>query len=64
MKSSSTARDRDDHYASGRDVRPLSLHPADAPDDRLPAGHVVDRPRCRIVCRWLPARGGRGEGGT
>ncbi|MFJ9645493.1 NUDIX domain-containing protein [Streptomyces sp. NPDC101206] len=45
-------------------VLTLALHPAGTPDDRLPAGHVVDRPRCRIVCRWLPARGGRGEGGT
>ncbi|MFD0265001.1 NUDIX domain-containing protein [Streptomyces sp. NPDC127106] len=42
-------------------VLTLALHPAGTPDGRLPAGHVVDKPRCRIVCRWQPARTGGPE---
>ncbi|MFI2209649.1 methyltransferase, FxLD system [Streptomyces sp. NPDC020141] len=41
-----------------RDVRDraedpaLSVHPAGTPDDRLPAGEVLDKPHCRLVFQW------------
>ncbi|SEO93598.1 methyltransferase, FxLD system [Actinacidiphila rubida] len=30
----------------------LTAHPADTPDDLLPAGHVLDKEHCRLVIRW------------
>ena len=30
----------------------LTAHPAGTPDDRLPAGHVLDKEHCRLVIRW------------
>jgi len=40
-----------------RDVResgypPMSVHPAATPDDRLPAGDVLDKPAARLVFQW------------
>ncbi|WP_199807792.1 methyltransferase, FxLD system [Streptomyces sp. NRRL S-350] len=30
----------------------LTAYPADTPDDLLPAGHVLDKKRCRLVFQW------------
>lgn len=30
----------------------LTAHPADTPDDLLPAGDVLDKDHCRLVFRW------------
>ncbi|MFE0087720.1 methyltransferase, FxLD system [Streptomyces sp. NPDC058991] len=35
----------------------LTVHPADTPDDLLPAGHVLDKEHCRLVFQW-PGRDG------
>ncbi|WP_253915726.1 methyltransferase, FxLD system [Streptomyces sp. NRRL S-31] len=31
---------------------PVTVHPADTPDERLPVGDVLDKPSARIVFRW------------
>ncbi|MFJ3637659.1 hypothetical protein [Streptomyces sp. NPDC090112] len=31
----------------------LTVHPADTPDDALPAVDVLDKDHCRLVFRWL-----------
>ncbi|MFE9424243.1 methyltransferase, FxLD system [Kitasatospora sp. NPDC006697] len=36
----------------------LTAYPAGTPDDLLPAGHVLDKKRCRLVFQW-PGRTGR-----
>ncbi|KUN02170.1 methyltransferase [Streptomyces yokosukanensis] len=35
----------------------LTIHPAGTPDRLLPAGDVLDKPRCRLVFQW-PGRNG------
>jgi len=39
-------REHRDHHAR------IEVHPAGTPDDRLPAGRVVDRPHTRVTISW------------
>lgn len=45
--------DRTVRTDDGKDADPaLTVHPADTPDELLPAGDVLDKENCRLVFRW------------
>ena len=41
------------HWHKERPTEPvITAHPADTPDDQLPAGYHIDRPNSRLTIRW------------